>query len=750
MPNHFGKDNIEDSVKPDSPLFNASSPVKDPSNVLESNLNQANVHSASCLNLNFGIKRPSEAISDSQVPYEPLSLVPPPKRPSFELLPYRGKSSRSLEGGPSLDSESVVETHPEMKLLSAPTTLPYEASVSNGVGPEQSLRVGQTSGQGSKDDWVVYHDWKVILRNRNPNQVVLYNQRNHQLAINSGFGLIKSPDHKVPTTCRLCNQPLPPFANKSGAELNSVVCSAPSPTFTNHEDFRKRQGTDWPDNFMDSDYFRWLAISHSRAHGRLLGDDPVPPFNDPHVDPSNILNEAAFNQGYYQRFFVEERKLGRGARGNVYLCQHVLDEIQLGKYAVKKVAIGNDHSWLVRMLKEVHMLERLHHRNIIDYKHAWLENYQPTIFAPIVPCLFILMECANGGNLEEFVRRRSGELEEQQLTAKQRAKRLRRQRERLPKGPAAYLSLREILSLFLDICHGLSHLHCYSIVHRDLKPPNLLLSYKDLGASDEIPRVLISDFGECEDVAKLSCIAGRTGATGTLEFMAPELLVVDGEGHYTGEHSLKADLWSLGMVLYYLCYSELPYRHLDDLALLREEILAFRGPIRFPDDGLSSPRIPTQFKTLISLLLSHDPQRRPSVDEILSNARSVDLQQLAPEHFRDTPESLKDWPHHDSPPDIRPSLSEVSDCGVPLLQDQADPISVRFPCLILILLGLKMGSLLFPCHPQSARLLASVPLTVLAVGGLQSQRLGPQLCLALVHASLLAFLYFATGSICGA
>lgn len=38
------------------------------------------------------------------------------------------------------------------------------------------------------------------------------------------------------------------------------------------------------------------------------------------------------------------------------------------------VHAGDNHSWFVSMLTEVHMLEKLHHANIVDYKHAWLEN----------------------------------------------------------------------------------------------------------------------------------------------------------------------------------------------------------------------------------------------------------------------------------------------------------------------------------------------------------------------------------------
>src|SRR5687768_17197500 len=35
----------------------------------------------------------------------------------------------------------------------------------------------------------------------------------------------------------------------------------------------------------------------------------------------STLSQSSFNQGYYERFFIEERKLGRGFRGSVYLCK---------------------------------------------------------------------------------------------------------------------------------------------------------------------------------------------------------------------------------------------------------------------------------------------------------------------------------------------------------------------------------------------------------------------------------------------
>ncbi|PIA19345.1 kinase-like protein, partial [Coemansia reversa NRRL 1564] len=108
-------------------------------------------------------------------------------------------------------------------------------------------------------------------------------------------------------------------------------------------------------------------------------------------------------QGYYERFFSEQTKLGKGLRGSVFSCQHILDGVYLGHYAVKKVAVGNNHQWLKRMLREVKLLESLRHPNVVEYKHSWLEMHQLTTFGPNIPCLFILMEYANGGNLQEYM-----------------------------------------------------------------------------------------------------------------------------------------------------------------------------------------------------------------------------------------------------------------------------------------------------------------------------------------------------------
>lgn len=289
----------------------------------------------------------------------------------------------------------------------------------------------------------------------------------------------------------------------------------------------------------------------------------------------------------------------------MFLCQHQIDSVSLGEYAVKKVPIGDDREWLQNMLREVHILERIRHPNIIDYKHTWIEYYRPTRFGPTIPTLFVLMEYANGGNLEDFVLSEIVETSDSPASGK-RAKKTQ------PK-PAAYLEEIEILTIFASIAKGLEHLHGLGIIHRDLKPANLLLHYDRDKVSD--PTVLISDFGQSTEKTDSSRNAKRTGVTGTIEFMAPELLLTDPEtSEFLHEHTQHSDIWSLGMVAYFMYFGHLPYSNVDDFDVLHNEIL-----------GLQSVKIPTTLRPISSLIarllsdmLNVDPTERPLAKKIIN------------------------------------------------------------------------------------------------------------------------------------
>ena len=115
------------------------------------------------------------------------------------------------------------------------------------------------------------------------------------------------------------------------------------------------------------------------------------------------VNETALNSGYYKKFFIPIKKLGVGSYGSVFLVNHIMHGIYLGKFAMKIICVGDDLNRLIDILREVRTLQQLHHRNVIDYKHSWLENYQPATNGPDIPCLFILMEYADMGSVQDYI-----------------------------------------------------------------------------------------------------------------------------------------------------------------------------------------------------------------------------------------------------------------------------------------------------------------------------------------------------------
>lgn len=135
-------------------------------------------------------------------------------------------------------------------------------------------------------------------------------------------------------------------------------------------------------------------------------------------------------------------------------------------------------------------------------------------------------------------------------------------------------------------------------------------------------KCLISDFGEvqAEHVMRKS-----TGATGTISYCAPEVLRRDSFGRYAN-FTTKSDIFSLGMILYFMCFSRLPYssaenihEEFEDLDQLRAEISSWSG---FHEERRERPDLPDQLYDFLRRLLAIDPLGRPSADEILHAIRT--------------------------------------------------------------------------------------------------------------------------------
>jgi len=101
----------------------------------------------------------------------------------------------------------------------------------------------------------------------------------------------------------------------------------------------------------------------------------------------------------------------------------------------------------------------------------------------------------------------------------------------------------------------------------------------------------------------------------TAEYTAPELLIQDGQGRYTAVHDIYSDMWSVGVILFALCFNSLPYFDPDPEAC-HHKILSHES-LRIPE---FPPRDP-YLRHLILALTDKNPFQRPSTDEITCHPR---------------------------------------------------------------------------------------------------------------------------------
>jgi len=248
--------------------------------------------------------------------------------------------------------------------------------------------------------------------------------------------------------------------------------------------------------------------------------------------------------------YVVEGKIGTGGVATVYRVRH----LTLGTLHALKVLTRAAQDVRARLVQEGKVQAAMDHPNVLQVTDVLDVNGAPGL----------LMRLVEGTTLEHWLARYDPTHD-------------------------------EAMALFRGICAGVAYAHLRGFVHRDLKPGNVLLALND---GRVVPKV--SDFGLAR-ILQRGAMRSEIGATmGTPGYMAPE------QSRDASTADRRADLWSLGCILYRLTVGVEPFPG-DSV---RETLRAMeRGEI--VSSRKLRPELPERVHAAIERLLTADPRQRP-------------------------------------------------------------------------------------------------------------------------------------------
>jgi len=269
----------------------------------------------------------------------------------------------------------------------------------------------------------------------------------------------------------------------------------------------------------------------------------------------NISSTPRYNlsHGYIfaDKYEIME-KLGGGGMGVVYKAR----DIKLKRFVALKLLppeLTRDDEARERFTQEAQAASILDHPNICTI-HEIDEDKEDK--------MFIAMACYQGETVHKRIKR----------------------------GP---LPINEIIEIAIQVAQGLEQAHSKGIMHRDIKPSNLIITESGL--------VKIVDFG----LAKLADITRTSTVMGTAAYMSPEQA-----GGKEVDH--RTDLWSLGVVIYEMTTSCLPFPQVNVPALIHAIL----------NDTPPAPRevkseIPEDLDRIILRCMRKQPEDRFSTARVL-------------------------------------------------------------------------------------------------------------------------------------
>jgi serine/threonine protein kinase len=294
-------------------------------------------------------------------------------------------------------------------------------------------------------------------------------------------------------------------------------------------------------------------------------------------------------RGHADSFFLNDYKildrLGKGRMAGVYRARHRLGQIVAIK--VLPPSKARDPLLLGRFQREARLTLKLKHPNIV-------RAFQVGVCGDLH---YLVMEHLEGTTLEEVLHRRDR------------------------------LSPPEAARLIHQALGGLQHIHEQGLVHRDLKPANLMLIPPPGEGSTLGCTVKILDIGLGRALFEEGMmheppdpnLTGEGVLLGTPDYMAPE------QARDARATSIRADIYSLGCVLYHLIAGQPPFPDTNIISQMIRHASEVPRPLRD-----FNPAVPHGLQQIINWMLAKDPAARYATPERAAQALEVFLAAGAP------------------------------------------------------------------------------------------------------------------------
>ncbi|MDP6957279.1 MAG: serine/threonine-protein kinase [Planctomycetota bacterium] len=250
-------------------------------------------------------------------------------------------------------------------------------------------------------------------------------------------------------------------------------------------------------------------------------------------------------------------KLGQGGMGDVYLAQH--------QFLKKNIALkllpsdfSRDDESVARFQREAISAAKLEHPNTVQIHDIGIDKGRH----------YIVMQYVEGRTLQDLIDDKKGPME-----------------------------VKESGHIIRECAKGLKAAHDHGIVHRDIKPANILVS--------NAGEVKITDFGLAFDQGVAGQMTQAGVILGTPQFMSPE----QADGKRGNEQS---DIYSLGVIFYYLVTGKKPFEAQSQMATLYKQINEKPQPIRD-----LNPHVPPAVVSIIQKMMAKKPSARQQIAEEL-------------------------------------------------------------------------------------------------------------------------------------